>query len=57
MILAHNHPSGDLKPSSADISTTRTIIEAGKVMSIQILDHIIIGNDDKYYSFLDNGLI
>lgn len=57
MILSHNHPSGDLKPSPADISTTRTIIEAGKVMSIQILDHIIIGNDDNYYSFLDNGMI
>ncbi len=57
MILAHNHPSGDLKPSQADIDTTRTIIEAGKIMSIQILDHIIVGNDDAYYSFLDNGII
>ncbi|MBO7277150.1 MAG: DNA repair protein RadC [Bacteroidales bacterium] len=57
IILAHNHPSGDLRPSQADINTTRTIIEAGKIMSIQILDHIIIGNDDTYYSFLDNGVI
>jgi DNA repair protein RadC len=57
IILAHNHPSGDLRPSQADINTTRTIIEAGKIMSIQILDHIIIANDDTYYSFLDNGVI
>ena len=57
IILAHNHPSGELKPSQADINTTRTILEAGKLMSIQLLDHIIIGNDDNYYSFLDNGII
>jgi DNA repair protein RadC len=57
IILAHNHPSGDIKPSHADINTTRTIVEAGKIMSIQVLDHLIIGEDDRYYSFLDNGMI
>ena len=57
IILAHNHPSGDTKPSQADISTTKTIIEAGRIMSIQVIDHIIIGNDDNYYSFLDHGII
>lgn len=57
IILAHNHPSGDIKPSNADINTTKTIVEAGKIMSIQVLDHIIIGVDDCYYSFVDNGLI
>jgi DNA repair protein RadC len=57
IILAHNHPSGETKPSQADINTTRTIVEAGKIMSIQVLDHLIIGEDDRYYSFLDNGMI
>jgi DNA repair protein RadC len=57
IILAHNHPSGDTKPSNADINATRTIVEAGKIMSIQVLDHIIIGVDNAYYSFLDNGLM
>jgi DNA repair protein RadC len=57
IILAHNHPSGDIKPSNADINTTKMIVEAGRIMSIQVLDHIIIGVDDYYYSFVDNGLI
>jgi DNA repair protein RadC len=57
IILAHNHPSGETKPSQADINTTRTIVEAGKIMSIQVLDHLIIGEDDRYYSFLYNGMI
>lgn len=57
IILAHNHPSGETKPSQTDINTTRTIVEAGKIMSIQVLDHLIIGEDDRYYSFLDNGMI
>lgn len=57
IILAHNHPNGETKPSQADINTTRTIVEAGKIMSIQVLDHLIIGEDDRYYSFLDNGMI
>lgn len=43
IILAHNHPSGDPKPSAADISTTRKIVALGKELSIQILDHIIVG--------------
>ena len=57
IILTHNHPSGDMKPSQADINTTRTIVEAGKIMSIQVLDHLRIGEDARYYSFVDNGLI
>ena len=57
IILTHNHPSGDMKPSQVDINTTRTIVEAGKIMSIQVLDHLIIGEDERYYSFLDNGMI
>lgn len=57
IVLAHNHPSGDTKPSQADINTTKIIMEAGRILSIQVLDHIIIGNDENYYSFMDNGII
>ncbi len=56
IILYHNHPSGNLKPSQEDIRVTAKLAEAGKVMDIKILDHIIIG-DKSYYSFLDEGLI
>ncbi|MDD3839614.1 MAG: DNA repair protein RadC [Clostridia bacterium] len=44
IILAHNHPSGDPKPSSADIKVTKRIVEAGKILGIEVLDHIIIGD-------------
>jgi DNA repair protein RadC len=54
LILAHNHPSGNLKPSESDIVITRKIMNAGKLFDIQVMDHIIVAND-KYYSFADNG--
>ncbi len=55
MILVHNHPSGDTNPSKEDIRLTQQIIEAGKLLNLQILDHIIIGNDPHaYYSFKKN---
>lgn len=54
VILCHNHPSGNTSPSEADIQLTRKIRDAGKLMDVNLLDHIIIcGND--YYSFADNG--
>lgn len=56
IILAHNHPSGNMQPSDADISVTRKLKEAAKLMEIQILDHLIIG-DSTYYSFADNGIL
>ncbi|MDD3744802.1 MAG: DNA repair protein RadC, partial [Lentimicrobiaceae bacterium] len=56
IILCHNHPSGQLKPSDADITLTRKLKEAGIILDIRVLDHLIIG-DDKYYSFADNGLM
>lgn len=56
IILAHNHPSGNLKPSEADISLTTKLKEAGKIMEIPVLDHLII-TDAGYYSFADEGLI
>ena len=49
VIIAHNHPSGNVKPSNADIELTRKIREAGKLLDITLLDHIIITNND-YYS-------
>lgn len=44
IILAHNHPSGDESPSPEDISVTRQIVQAGKLLGIDLLDHLIIGN-------------
>jgi DNA repair protein RadC len=43
IILAHNHPSGDVTPSAQDISITRSLVEAGKIIGIEVIDHIIIG--------------
>jgi len=54
--LAHNHPSGNLKPSNSDIRLTKKIVDAGKIMEVPILDHIIVGDND-YFSFADEGLI
>lgn len=54
MILGHNHPSGQIHPSEADISLTRKMKNAGELMDIPILDHIIVG-DERYYSFADEG--
>ncbi len=56
LIFAHNHPSGDPKPSAEDIAITRQLVFAGKVMGIAIHEHIIIG-DNCYYSFADHGQI
>lgn len=56
LVVAHNHPSGNLKPSEADRVLTRKLVESGKMLDIGVLDHIIIG-DNAYYSFADDGLI
>ena len=53
IILMHNHPSGDPSPSREDIEVTRRIVEAGKIIGIQVLDHIIIG--DRYSSLKEKG--
>ena len=55
IICVHNHPSGSHEPSREDKMFTRKLFEAGRIMQINVLDHIIIGND-LYYSFADNGL-
>jgi DNA repair protein RadC len=54
IILAHNHPSGNLKPSPQDLSLTKRIVEAGKFLDIPALDHLII-SEAGYYSFADEG--
>jgi len=56
IILAHNHPSGNLKPSSADIDLTKKLKEAGKLLDIPVLDHLIVTTEG-YYSFADDGMI
>ena len=56
IILAHNHPSGNLNPSSADISITNKVKEAMKLFDIAVLDHIIL-TADSFYSFANNGLM
>lgn len=56
IIVCHNHPSGNLNPSESDTKITHKIKEAGELMDIQLLDHLIISDKD-YYSFADNGLL
>ncbi|MBP9150829.1 MAG: DNA repair protein RadC [Flavobacteriales bacterium] len=55
IVLAHNHPSGQLKPSQADHQLTKKLKEAGNALDIPVLDHLIIG-DGNYYSFADEGV-
>lgn len=56
IILAHNHPSGDPSPSHEDISLTRRVMEAGKILEIPVLDHIIVGNGTwSWKSLKENG--
>ena len=56
IIVCHNHPSGNLNPSDSDSKITQKIKEAGILMDIQLLDHLIISDKD-YYSFADNGML
>ena len=56
IILVHNHPSGDPEPSEDDLTVTKRIVEAGKVMGIDVLDHIIIGKT-QFFSFKNKGII
>lgn len=55
IILCHNHPSGDPRPSKTDCMLTKKIKAAGKLLDIQVLDHIIIAPGEGYYSFADNA--
>jgi DNA repair protein RadC len=56
VILAHNHPSGDPEPSEDDLKITRKLVESGKILGVEVIDHIIIGKTN-FYSFREKGLI
>lgn len=56
IIVMHNHPSGELKPSKEDIKTTERLVESGKILEIPVYDHLII-SENSYYSFRESGLI
>jgi len=55
LIVVHNHPSGDPTPSPDDIAITRAIIQAGKLMDVEVLDHLIIGRG-RFISLKERGL-
>lgn len=55
LIVAHNHPSGNPKPSPEDIAITKTIKEAAELLDFKLLDHIILGECEGFYSFADEG--
>ena len=57
VIIGHNHPSGDTRPSQEDILLTKRLCQAGEVLGINVLDHVIIGGEGKYFSFRDSGMI
>lgn len=57
IILSHNHPSNNLKPSNQDIEITNKIKEAGKLMDVFVIDHIIVDTKFNYYSFLEGGML
>ena len=56
LVLAHNHPSGDIRPSEADKQITHKMVEVGKLLSLNVLDHLIVTRH-RYFSFGDEGLI
>ena len=56
IIIAHNHPSGDTEPSAEDIAVSRRLVEAGKILDIEILDHIIVSKTG-YKSMKESGLL
>jgi DNA repair protein RadC len=57
IICGHNHPSGDCQPSREDRALTQRLVEAGKLLGISVLDHIIIGGEGRYFSFADENLL
>ncbi|MEL6135722.1 MAG: JAB domain-containing protein, partial [Bacteroidota bacterium] len=56
LVLAHNHPSGNFHPSDADLKITKKLAQAGKMLDIRIMDHLIISSRG-YYSFADEGIL
>ncbi len=56
VIVAHNHPSGDCTPSPEDVAVTTEIVKAGKLLDIDVLDHLVIGAGTKFVSLKERGL-
>jgi DNA repair protein RadC len=56
VIVVHNHPSGDPTPSPEDIAITRDLLAAGKLMGIELLDHLVVGSGNRYVSLNEKGL-
>lgn len=57
IILAHNHPSGTVRPSQEDLNITNKIKKAGELLDIKVLDHLIVTPEERYYSFADEGVL
>ena len=57
IIIAHNHPSGNLQPSKADEQLTNKIMEASRYFDMILIDHIILSSESKYFSFMDEGML
>lgn len=57
IVVSHNHPSGNLKPSEADIKLTKQLKEAGKLLEILLLDHLILTPEGQFFSFADEGML
>jgi len=57
IILAHNHPSGSLKPSRADEEMTQKLKTAGYILNIKVVEHVIVSSEEGYYSFADEGML
>jgi DNA repair protein RadC len=56
IIVAHNHPSSDCSPSSEDVAVTRQIVEAGNLLDVECLDHLIVGRGQRFVSLRERGL-
>jgi DNA repair protein RadC len=57
IILLHNHPSGDPTPSEEDLAITRRIVEAGSILGVEVLDHVVVGRDDSFVSMRERRLM
>ena len=57
VIVAHQHPSGDITPSMEDINVTKRLVEAGKLLGIEVLDHLVVNNDNSFTSLKERGYI
>ncbi|SEU01879.1 DNA repair protein RadC [Salinibacillus kushneri] len=57
VIVAHQHPSGDIKPSMEDSNVTKSLVDAGKLLGIEVLDHLVVNSDNSFTSLKERGYI